>query len=303
MTIEYRLANNNDLNQVSAVEATAVDNVKKKYGFFEGRTNPLFDVVYFDFLMKKIPHAFWVAEDRGKIIGLSTSWVRGSLWFLADLFILPSHQGRGVGRSLIERTLGSWRDTKILNRALITFAYNPTSISLYMRFKMYSREPLYFAGATSATLRKNLKPPSKMKYEGVSNLNEITTDLKRIDMDALGFPLEWHHEYFLEVQRAKCFVFTKGGRAEGYVYVRKDGRVGPLAVTSRLSLEDVMNTAISLAAEQDAARVLLLFTGSSIQQVSAALKCGLLIISPMLFMSTKPVGKWANYVCYSPGLM
>ena len=303
MTIEYRLANNNDLSQVSAVEATAVDNVNKKYGFFGGRTNPFFDVIYFEFLMKKIPHAFWVAEDRGKIVGLSTSWVRGSLWFLADLFILPSHQGKGVGRSLIERTLGSWRNATILNRALITFAYNPTSISLYMRFKMYPREPLYFASASSAALQKNLRPSSKMRYEEVTNLNESAAKLKRIDKDALGFPLEWHHEYFLEVQGAKCFVFTKDERAEGYAYVRKDGRVGPLAVTSRLSLEDVMTTTISLAAEQDTAKVLTLYTGSSVRQVSAALKCGLRINSPMLFMSTKPVGNWAKYVCYSPGLM
>jgi len=303
MTIEYRLANNNDLGQVSAVEATAVDNVNKKYGFFQGRTNPLFDVVYFEFLMKKIPHAFWVAEDRGKIVGLATSWVRGSVWFLADLFILPSHQGKGVGRNLIERTLGSWRDTKIRNRVLITFAYNPTSISLYMRFNMYPREPLYFAGATSAIVRNNLKPSSKMKYEEKTKLSEIATQLKRIDKYALGFPLEWHHEYFLDVQKAKCLMFTKNGVAEGYAYVRKDGRIGPMAVTSRLSLEDVMTTAISLGAEQDAGRVLTLYTGSSVQQVSAAIKCGLRIVSPMLFMSTTPVGKWANYVCYSPGLM
>jgi hypothetical protein len=142
-----------------------------------------------------------------------------------------------------------------------------------------------------------------MKYEEKTKLSEIATQLKRIDKYALGFPLEWHHEYFLDVQKAKCLMFTKNGVAEGYAYVRKDGRIGPLAVTSRLSLEDVMTTAISLAAEQDAGRVLTLYTGSSVQQVSTAIKCGLRIVSPMLFMSTKPVGKWANYVCYSPGLM
>src|ERR1700693_5428793 len=100
MVITYRRASDGDINRVSAVEAIAIDNVNKKYGFFEGRTPPLFDVIYYEFLMKKVPHAFWVAEDRGKVVGLATSWIRGSLWFLADLFILPSYQGKGVGRSL-----------------------------------------------------------------------------------------------------------------------------------------------------------------------------------------------------------
>ena len=98
-------------------------------------------------------------------------------------------------------------------------------------------------------------------------------------------------------------MFSKDGKNEGYAYVRRDGRIGPVAVKSSSSLEEVMSTAITLAADQDVKKVTVLYTGSNEQVVSAALKHGLRITNPMLFMSTKPLRHWANYICYSPGLM
>ena len=83
--------------------------------------------------------------ESGRVEGYS--FLRGSLWFLADLFVLPEAQGKGVGGKLIEKTLGSWRGRRISNMALITPAFNRTSVSLYMRHGMLPRQPTYFARA------------------------------------------------------------------------------------------------------------------------------------------------------------
>ncbi len=284
--------------------AAAIDDLDRKHGFFEGSTNPTPPNPLYGFILSKVPEAFWVAEENGEIVGYSISWVRGSLWFLMDLFILPSHQGKGIGRSLIEKTLQSWQDVKITNKALITLAFNPSSISLYTRFGMYPREPLYFARAAPDEIKKHLqRAPKKLEFQVAASYQKVARLLGRIDRKALGFSLDWHHEFFFEVQRAKCLIFEKAGHPEGYAYVRENGRIGPLAVSREAFLEEAMSSALVFAADQEAENVLTLLPGSNEHAISTMLKHGLRIVYPLLFMSSKQLGNWDNYLCYSPGLM
>ncbi len=304
MAILYRQAKPQDIDSACRVFAEAIDDLDRRHGFFEGPTNPLLPNPLYGFMLSKVPEAFWVAEDNGEIVGYSVSWIRASLWFLMDLFILPAHQGKSIGRKLIEKTLESWQDVKITNRAVITLAYNPSSISLYTRFGMYPREPLYFARASPDVIRKHeTRTPKKLEFQVTESYRKVVGLLGRIDRKVLGFSLDWHHEFFFEVQRAKCLIFEKNGRPEGYAYVRQNGRIGPLAVLRESFFEKAMSSALVFAADQDTENVLTLFPGSNENAVSAILKHGLRIVYPMLFMSSKPIGNWKNYLCYSPGLM
>lgn len=304
MAILYRQAKPQDIDSASRVFAEAIDDLDRKHGFFEGPTNLLPSNPVYDFMLSKVPKAFWVAEDDGEIVGYSISWVRASFWFLMDLFISPAHQGKGIGRSLIEKSLESWQDVKITNRALITLAYNPSSISLYTRFGMYPREPLYFARATPDVIRKHAtRVLGKLEFEVAASYRKVATLLGRIDRKVLGFSLDWHHEFFFEVQRAKCLIFEKNGKPEGYAYVRENGRIGPLALSQESSFEKAMSSTLVFAADQDTENVLTLLPGSNERAISTMLQHGLRIVSPMLFMSAKPIGNWKNYLCYSPGLM
>ncbi|MGH2405464.1 MAG: GNAT family N-acetyltransferase [bacterium] len=88
---------------------------------------------YFAFALREEPEGFWVAESASEIVGYTHSWVRGALWFLAHLFVSPDCQGKGVGRNLLSKALEYGSQGTNANRSLVTFAYNPTSISLYMR--------------------------------------------------------------------------------------------------------------------------------------------------------------------------
>ncbi len=304
MTITYRKANTRDIDSASKVFAEAIDDLDRKHGFYEGPTKPLPPNPVYRFMLSKVPDAFWVAEENELVVGYSVSWVRGSLWFLMDLFILPGHQGKGVGRSLIEKTLECWQGIKIRNRAVITLAYNLSSISLYTRFGMYPREPLYFAKATPDVIQAHAEHGSKkLDFQVATNRRKVAGLLGRIDRKVLGFSLDWHYEFFFEVQQANCLIFEKNGKPEGYAFVRENGRIGPLAVLRETSFEKAMSSALVFAADQNAENVFTLLPGSNEQAVSAMLKYGLRIVSPMLFMSSKPVGNWKNYLCYSPGLM
>jgi GNAT superfamily N-acetyltransferase len=52
------------------------------------------------------PGGSWVAEDGGEMVGFSQATVRDGYWMLSLLATDPAHQGRGLGRSLLERALG-----------------------------------------------------------------------------------------------------------------------------------------------------------------------------------------------------
>ena len=64
------------------------------------------------------PDGLWVAEADGEMLGFAFSWVCGDLWFLAELFVSPGQQGRGIGNELLMRTFEHARKAGVRNKAL-----------------------------------------------------------------------------------------------------------------------------------------------------------------------------------------
>ena len=69
--------------------------------------------------------------------GFAFSWVCGDLWFLAELFVSPDRQGRGIGHELLKRTLDHAQRRVPRNTALITFTFNTVSQGLYIRHGLF----------------------------------------------------------------------------------------------------------------------------------------------------------------------
>ena len=57
-----------------------------------------------------------VAEDRGEVVGFALWFLNFSTWlgrhglYLEDLFVRPTHRGRGLGKALLETLVGIARD-------------------------------------------------------------------------------------------------------------------------------------------------------------------------------------------------
>jgi len=303
--VEYRTAVPEDIPQVARVFASAIDDLNRKHGFFDVPTPFTPPNPQYAFWLDKDPAAFWVAELDRRVVGYAFSFLRGSLWFLADLFILPVFQGRGIGGTLIQKTLGSWGSRRITNRALITPAFNRASVSLYMRFGMLPRQPVYFATASKETVARTFGSErfDVLEVEEVDLTERSVQELAVIHRRALGFPPGWHNEFFSEVQNARCLLFTRNGRKEGYAYFRDNGRVGPLVVKSVSFFRPALQATLRLAAEGEANEFTIFFAGTNREAVLASMKHGFRITYPLLFLSSRPMGDWSNYLFYSPGLM
>ncbi len=306
--MDYRLAKASDIPSVAGVFATAIDDVNRKHGFLDEPTSASPPDPQYAFCLRKDPGAFWVAEDRGHVVGYSLSFLRGSLWFLGDLFVRPEWQGKGIGGALIERTLGSWSGSrKITNMVVITPAFNMASVSLYMRHGMLPRQPLYFARATREAVAGGLVGDGKRKeleLKESEDFGKSSALLDSVHRRALGFPAGWHNEFFFDVLRSRCLIFRKRGRPVGYSFVRSDGRVGPLVMVKSAPLfAEAFDLTLRAALEGGAESIRMFFAGTNGTAVRMAIRCGFRIEYPQLFLSSRPTGDFQNYLFYSPGLM
>src|SRR4030081_3049823 len=148
------------------------------------------------FSLKDDAGGLWVAEDADEILGFAWSWVCGDLWFLAQLFVSPGHQGRGIGNELIKRTLEHAQQSGARNKALITFTFNTVSQGLYIRHGLFPRLPIYFfaAGRDVVLARRQ---GDELRYANIENTEAHRESLAQLDASTLGISREKHHRFLL----------------------------------------------------------------------------------------------------------
>ena len=122
MSLVFRPAHADELQQAEKLVVRSINDLTERHGFGPMATlrPPDFQL----FSLKDDPDGLWVAEADGEIVGFALSWVCGDLWFLAELFVAPGHQGRGVGNELLARTFEHAGKAGTTNKSLITFTFN-----------------------------------------------------------------------------------------------------------------------------------------------------------------------------------
>src|SRR4051794_21265923 len=145
MSVVYRLARADDLVAADKLVVASINELTERHGFgsMASVSSPDFQL----FSIKDDPHGLWVAEDGRDLIGFVWSWVCGELWFLAQLFVDPVQQGRGIGNELLKLALDHAQKSGAAHKALITFTFNRVSQGLYIRHGFFPKMPIYFFGA------------------------------------------------------------------------------------------------------------------------------------------------------------
>jgi ribosomal protein S18 acetylase RimI-like enzyme len=298
MPVVYRPAHEQELEKAEELVVRSINELTQRHGF--GQMASLRPAHFQLFSLRDDPDGLWVAEDNGEILGFTFSWICDDLWFLAELFVAPGQQGRGIGNDLLARTLAHASKNNVAHKALITFAFNTVSQGLYVRHGLLPRLPLSFFEVSRESLLARLQD-SQFRCDPL-NISDLHS-LARIDAHALGVSREKHHRYLMADDAMKGFLLHSGTDCVGYVYVNPDGHIGPLAVTRPDATSAAFQSALTLAAERGSPQVTAFIPGTSDAALGVAVGHGMRITFPMVLMSSRDFGDWTCYLPRNPGFM
>jgi predicted N-acetyltransferase YhbS len=121
-------------------------------------------------LMRTDPEGAWVAEEDGEVVGCALALVREGMWFLSLLMVEPEHQGKGLGRQLLDATLQTATD-----RSWILATTAPAALRRYRRAG-FDLVPCLTA---KGTVDRKLIPATTVREGSWAEHGELVDDVTR----------------------------------------------------------------------------------------------------------------------------
>jgi ribosomal protein S18 acetylase RimI-like enzyme len=307
--VTYRLARENDLSAMRLIQSKALyDLVVTRSG------RPPSAITITDepstemrHLLQTDPKLAWVSMEGGRAIGFSVGLVRGDLWFLSDLFVLPEAYGKGIGGELLRRCLAAGIERGARIRAVAS-SHDLSAQRLYIEAGMVPRFPLYGIEGAARGLNKlpNPKPSAKERIQKIAPSRAWIRKLGDLDETIWGRRRDSEHRLWCEL-RLHCIALTESrDRLLAYAYHSSaatpapwDGlpyRIGPVAARSaRLQLTLLRAIGDALSGEADAT-VEFRVPGINMTVLGALLGAGFKIDHIGHFMASRSFGRFDRYL-------
>ncbi|MET7820759.1 GNAT family N-acetyltransferase [Micromonospora zamorensis] len=160
------------------------------------------------YLVETDPGGCWAAMDGDDMVGFAISQNREQVWYLATYGVLPQHQGRGLGRQLMDAVLAHADGRPGLFSSTVhpgaTRRYRLAGFLLYPQMRMVG------------TVDRSTLPTVSGLSEGDENDIEW---MDRLDVSRRGAGHGPDHEYM--IRRMRLVVSRQSGR-QGYVFIDED---------------------------------------------------------------------------------
>src|SRR5215831_2047308 len=240
------------------------------------------------------PDGYFCSVEDGRIRGMVSALVRGRVWYLSMFFVLPGHQGRGVGRALLERALayGEARGAEIR----CTWAtLDPRAQARYVMAGMAPRWPIYrLDGGAEAVARLEaraaLDPRDREQPCDPGAAEKLTAEVfghGRADDLA-----HWRRDGGATV------AIERDGELSAFAY-RRGERIGPAAGRDETALVQAF-AAAEVAGVRDGGNVTARVPGACTSLLEALVRCGFRLGDPSLFMASRVFGRPELYLPSGP---
>ena len=304
--ITYRIAREDDLSAMRLVQSKSLYDLLVTRGRSEPSAIPITDEPSTEMrlALRTDPKLSWIAIEDGRPIGFSVGFVRGELWFLSDLFVLPEAQGKGVGAELLNRCLAGGIERGARIRAVASSHDNSARV-LYIGAGMAPRFPLItLQGAARGLIEL---PAASGKIRQVEPSKAWFRKLGDLDETIWGHRRAAEHRFWLDEYKFTCLAITdKPGAMLGYAYYSNAAsrppwdcvprRIGPLAArTTRIQMRLLRAIGDGFGRDTDD-RVEVQIPGIDMSALTALLGVRFRIDHVGTFMSSRTFGRFDRYL-------
>jgi GNAT superfamily N-acetyltransferase len=240
------------------------------------------------------PDGYFCAVDEGRISGMVSALVRGRVWYLSMLFVLPGDQGRGLGRALLEPALayGEARGAEVR----FTWAtLDPRAQARYVMAGMAPRWPIYRLDGDAATVarleaRVGLEPRERQAPCDPDTAEKLTAEV--FGHDRAGDLAHWRGD------GGAAVAIGRGGELAAFA-CRRGQRIGPAAGRDEPALLHAV-AAAATAGASDGGSVTMRVPGACASLLEALVGSGFRIGDPTLFMASRLFGRPELYLPSGP---
>jgi hypothetical protein len=236
---------------------------------------------------------FWVAEQvneqTNEVVGFARSILRDGVRQLTELFVLPTVQAHGVGRTLLGRVFPQE------NARLRTIVASPDmgAQTLYLRSGVSVRLPIYYWHRQPEPVEVS----TDLQFEPITATPATLAALAAIDREVLEHQRDADHRWLLSDRQGLLYVRAGTPMGYGYVGVRN----GPFALLDGADFPAVLAHAERQAAEAGRTHFGLEVPMTNHHAVAHLLARRFRIeYFAAAFMSDRPFGRLAQYIITSP---
>ena len=285
----------------------------------------------------------WLAEEaprfgRPRVVGYARSVVRERVWCLTEFFVLPTHQGQGAGRALLNRCREDG-DRAGADTRLVLASPNPAANALYVRqAACVPRIPMLLLSGPAANLA--ILPPGispdirdsalpafaaptetrrvcdslQLIAEPMLSTDDTMEIIDALDRVIVGYARRPEHRLWCAEMggaqgASRLFRNADTGEIVGYAYFNSYSSGPALACIPSLLPALISHV---MRVERHLSRALQGFdllqpadpywaiAGTNEVMLRWLLECGWRIVFQYLFMSTRPLGQFDRYACHNP---
>jgi GNAT superfamily N-acetyltransferase len=256
-----------------------------------------------EFLAAQDGARFWVCEAGDRLLGTARVVPFGRFEHLTELSVLPEVQGRGVGRTLLER-IWPGPPTKEVGR-LVLAPGSGADLSLYMS-----------TGTMPITGQWSLDQPTERFLERRSHeidraeaaVHQLAAaravdEWKRLEPSAIGHERPRLHEFFGR-ERTCLAVMGEDATASALCWISPTGEIGPAVATRPQDLLPVVLAALDRVAKtQEPERLGLFCTSDSWWLLRRLVALGFRVTWPGWVMCSEPLPGLDRYLPTRPVLV
>jgi GNAT superfamily N-acetyltransferase len=316
--LTYRPVRTDEIETCAGIWRTAINHYVVRLG--EGEVPPEMNPIIrlFTHLQSTDPERFIVATEPGpdpdgapadRLVAFAAAVSRERIWYLSMLFVLPEHQGRGVGRELLARVLPADPQTA---RATATDSAQPISNALYATYGIVPRMPLFNLSGLSerpeafGALPSGVVPVAFDTIAGGSpsgpGHGTLVEAVDALDRELIGASHPMDHRFLRTESRSGWLYHGPDGSPLGYGYASEAGRLGPVAVRDDRLLAPILGHLTSEVKPRGAFATWI--GGAADRAMVAALGAGFRLDRfPVLVCWDRPFADFARYLPISPGLL